>query len=328
MTDELSTQQAEPVSAPVGTTDFTAEMGKTYDRVQEPETFSRMPNEQELVGLKDHSAYENPTNEPDDIEQLPQPDDIKAPASLNAKAREHWGNLPREMQEYITQRESEAQRRISELGNEAKSVRDLGEVFERYRHIIPQQMPDGREATPHAVVESLLAAGHALQHDPENAIRYLAHHHGVDLGTLTSSQIDPQAIRQQAYAEFQAEQRAAQEQQLAQYISQFASDKPHLSQIEGELLHHVHGLKATSPHLPPQQILQMAYDKALAEHPNLDPKTKERTQTQMREAKRKADEARRQQSLNVRSATGAAPRSSGDMYSKMADIYDQIHGRH
>jgi hypothetical protein len=141
-------------------------------------------------------------------------------------------------------------------------------------------------------------------------------------------QVDAQAIRQQAYAEFQAELQQQHAQQQTTYIAKFAADKPYFSHIQNEVLYHVLALKGTNPELDYRELLRRAHDKALAEHPDLDPKTKERTQTQMREAKRKADEARRQQSLNVRSTVGAAPRSSGDMYSRMADIYDQIHGRH
>jgi hypothetical protein len=46
------------------------------------------------------------------------------------------------------------------------------------------------------------------------------------------------------------------------------------------------------------------------------------------EAKKKADAAKRLAQLNVKSSSGSSPKAaSGDMYSEMREIYEQINGR-
>lgn len=90
------------------------------------------------------------------------------------------------------------------------------------------------------------------------------------------------------------------------------------SQIEDEIEHNVFGLKARHPDWSHERILKEAHDRALASRPDLDSKT-------AADRKRRADEARRLASLNVKSKIGAAPKSTGkDMWSEMADIYDRV----
>jgi predicted chitinase len=170
---------------------------------------------------------------------------------------------------------------------------------------------------------------------------------GVDLARLAEAPVDPiQQVQQQARQEIerarqqeresilaqlqqqQQQQAAAYEQQLADFIGQFKADKPNWDEIESDLVYHVHALRATNPGLPPHEILKTAYDRALASRPEADPRAKESAQKELAERKRKANEAKRLASLNVKSMIGAAPKSVGkDMYAEMADIYDRVASR-
>ena len=141
----------------------------------------------------------------------------------------------------------------------------------------------------------LLAANDALERNPAEALQWLANHYGVDLGSLGQAPPDPQQeaqtllqqAQQEALRSFQAQQQWEQQQQqqamaqqLTQHVERFASDKPHWAELEPEILHHVSGLRATRPEMDPRDVLQTAYDKALAGRPELDASKKGRAKAQ------------------------------------------------
>ena len=186
------------------------------------------------------------------------------------------------------------------------------------------------------VMHHLLAANDALERNPAEAIQWLANHYGVDLGSLGQAPPDPQQeaqtllqqAQQEALRSFQAQQQWEQQQQqqamaqqLTQHVERFASDKPHWADLEPEILHHVTGLRGTNPEMDPREILQTAYAKALAANPQYDVAKKS-------EIKRRADEARRLASMNVKSIGGAIARSGGKNWANdLGKIYDFVQSR-
>jgi hypothetical protein len=262
-------------------------------------------------------------------EQEQQASDIPPPVSLNKAAREHWAKLPREMQEYIAGRETQAQQKITELGQRAQAAKQVDEVFEHYRETAPK-FADGRAAPPAHVMHYLLAANDALERNPAEALAYLARHYGVEMGPPANTEELRAQARQEAFAEAhqqmqhhyqmqQEQQMRATEQQLIQHVDRFASERAEQwPQIEQDVLYHIAAIRSVSPELSPQETLSRAYDKALAGRPDLD-------STKKAETKKRADEAKRLASLNVKSNSSVAARSGGKWTDTMSAVYDRLH---
>src|SRR5689334_23080830 len=90
---------------------ITADMQKTYERLQSDD------------GRADKVEGSQKTDTPVS----------KAPASWNARMAGHWSTLSKEVQDYIGQRETEAQTNMTRLGSEAKSARELSAVLDQFK---------------------------------------------------------------------------------------------------------------------------------------------------------------------------------------------------
>jgi hypothetical protein len=329
------TSSPEPVAAEASEADNMAtEMSAVFDKITAEDSSGRVPNEGQIASLNDHSVRETPANESEAKSAEQSVSEVKPPQSLNAKAREHWGSLPKEMQEYVSQRETDAQRRISELGHEAKAARTINSIIDNYSARLPEH---DRQIPREKHIELLYAANEALLANPARAIQWLAQAHNVDLAQLATP-VDPiSQARQQERAAMQAElqryhqqQQAALAQQMTGYLEKFAAEKPYWSQIENEILYHVTALRGTDPDMDYRDVLKAAVDRALKDNPGAD---KTNAQKQKAEARKKADEAKRLASLNVRSVVGKityTPKGSlaGEAMSQvMSGIYDDIQAR-
>ena len=77
------------------------------------------------------------------------------------------------MKQYIAQRETQTQQKISELGEYAKTAKELGQVFQEFADHLPKT-EDGQTIPERDTVRLLLAAHRALEENPEAALRWLA----------------------------------------------------------------------------------------------------------------------------------------------------------
>ena len=313
--------QSEPVSQPDASS-FDKSFEQVHDRVDPPRESNgqyRRPPEY---------RPEAPPSEAPELEAQEPKQTPNKPVSWSPKIAEKWGSLDPEIQQEILRREQDVQRYATKTGEAVKSAQAINAVIEDYAARLPEQ----ERAIPRQEhVKLLYAANEALRTDPVRAIQYLAQAHGVDLAQLAggqTQQAEPSAedlIRQaqeHAYAqarqqyEMQEQQRwQAQATQLAEHVNKFASDKPHWAELEPEILHHVYAARSANPEMDPRQILQTAYDKALAANPQYDVAKKS-------EIKRRADEARRIASMNVKSIGGVIARSGGKWQDDLGRIYD------
>jgi hypothetical protein len=333
----METQSPEPLA----TESVTAEPAPdtVYDR-SNPSTDARLPSEAEYPRNYEPTEGDEPTAEHvDDHAEEAEPDrqppskgEPQPPASLNAKAREQWGKLPREMQDYITQRETEAHAKITTLGNDAKASTQLSEIISRNQDVIPRG-PNGQSIPAPQILNHLLAAHRMLETNPRGALAWLSKHYNVNPAEMAEP--DPveharNAERARIEAELQRHGQVVQqqyEQQVSAELDRFAADKPHWSRVENEILYHCAAIRTTMPPMPPMQVLQMAYEKALAAHPEIDPAAQARTAAQLREARRKADDAKRAASINIRSRSSGSPAvASQSMEATMAQVYERLHG--
>jgi hypothetical protein len=250
----------------------------------------------------------------------------KMPQAWSADRAEAWAKLDASTQAYIAQRELEAQQKISELGNR-KSSDEFAPVLERYGSVIPRGQ-DGQPMAPPQVLESLLSAHHALEQNPAAAIQWLAQSYGLDLRQMaydpTAAQQQQEVVSQYAQAMQRAQAEVAQlraqqqqwqqqrQQHLYNQIFEYGKDKPHWAEIEQEAMHQIAAIRDANPGLfeiDPMGCLKEAEKRALSI-------VGVTTKNSAIEAKKKADEAKRLSSLNVRSKIGRSPSNvSGDMWS-------------
>jgi hypothetical protein len=250
----------------------------------------------------------------------------QAPNSLGDRLDlELWASTPRQVQELLLARERESAQKISEQGRELAELKkaggaaaEMGGVLQKYAGRIPNA-PDGRPMAPATVLETLLQAHDALESNPMSAIAYLAQSYGVSLAALAH---DPEAAgaQQQVVAHHQREVQQLR-QQLAQmqaqheqfqrqrfnYVHhqtlQFFEGKEYSPDLEQEIHHQVAALRDRNPALfqaDPMAVLREAEKRALKFTGHGDKSAAD-------EARKKAAEAKRLASLNVKSVVGKSP---------------------
>ena len=315
--------------APVTETDYTAEMAQTFDRLNPPDELAKVSHESELTKYSDYNVSEEPTESNEDPQQPT--DGVKAPGSLNEAMRRQWGALPREAQQWISEREAQAQQKITEQGQQLSELqRGAHAAMPHLEHV--ERIARETGLTPDATLQHWAAADHFLKTNPEGAIRYLAQAHGVDLGQFADDPQLQQAREMQAqqieamraeHAQWQ-QQREQQEQHLTAAINRFAEGKPYWPQIESQVVQQLFAMKMADPgrvQADPLGALKEAESLAIKLSGIELPERKA-------EAKKKADEAKRLASLNVRSSSSSPNVKFTSMEDEMASVYERLHGRH
>jgi len=263
-----------------------------------------------------------------------------APHSWQAEMQAKWAALPPDVQTYIAQREAEAHRAISEQG---QAVAGYQRLFDQFG------VPKGYE---HQLTQELLAAQHFLNTNPVEGLKWLAQSYGVDLNQIaqppeqaTDDLFRDPRLDKQVLPEMQRLQQTIQglaghltQQQQAAYaaergetvkiVESFAKDKPLWAEIEQDVVAEITALKATQPNMPKSQMLEKAYERALWANPAARQKHLEKIDADKRaEAAKKASEAKRIASMNVRTGASASTPASDakwDSDDAMSSLYDRI----
>jgi hypothetical protein len=347
--DDFSTSESvtsEPTSA-----DGVAESGASSTLLSDARMSAEMSRVFDAAETRDPSETPEPRYEAQ-YEAPQAPRTATRPQSLSPTAQPHWDRTPAEMQQWIAEREHQSTQKINELGQQLGELRragstqsagsaDFGDVLQRFDSVIPR-MPDGQPVPVNALLEESLTLAAMLRGSPEEralAIHTVARQAGMDLNQLAH---DPQAAaqREQAiaqhawqsaqaqFAQQQQQTQMARAQHLTSAVHNFSADKPYWGEIEGAVLGQIEAIKATEPwrlETEPMAVLKQAHDEAL-KLTGVGDKLPDRQAA----AKKKADEAKRLASLNVRSSTGRSPRNiSKDIWSSenWGDIYDRVANR-
>ena len=293
---------------------------------------------------------------------------IAAPNSWSAEAKAEWVKLPPATQAYIAQRESEIHKAFTQAGQQLKAyVEPLQPVYQALNQ--HWGVPQGREAE---VIHSWARAQHALDTNPVEALKWLAQSYNVDLSSLAGQgktaagapQGEPSVddlfkdprIDQQVLPVVQALQKqiAEQNQALRQLygtqqsreqaesqrahkhasgvIQTFKSDKPYFDELEDTITTEVRLLKQSDPELPPDKVLEIAYDnavwktKSVRERILQDQRKAEEAKSKQETAKKQAD-AKKLSSMNVRSGSPAPSTTMAGKFmddDKLSAIYDRV----
>ena len=243
--------------------------------------------------------------------------DIKAPQSWSAEKKAVWDTLAPDAKEYIAQREGEAHKAISKLGQFAKGVEPIVETLNTYKDVFESKGLSYQEG-----IKGLLDAQRLLDRDPVEGIQALAKAYGVDLGQSLTSQRDPainqlqnqveQLTAQLRTAQSETQQRQQAEQQSKQssiekVINDFSKDKADFTELEADIVANVRLLHETNPELSHAERLQMAYERAQWANPKsrqaqIERQAKDLESKRLEDAKRHAEHAGRARALNVDSA--------------------------
>lgn len=254
---------------------------------------------------------------------------VPPPQSWTAEAKAQWAKLPPEAQAYVSQREADAHKAISQLGQTVKSFEPLARIITPHADRIAS-VGD----TPAAYIEKMFAADQYLSRDPVNAIKWLADSYKVDLNALADPfalPADPQSqqLNAQLSAAFQeidqlkrmlndtrqvvhgreTQEQMARQSQVESTIESFAADKPDFDSLETEILTLIPAVKKSKPDLSHKDVLQEAYDRARWANPATRQKLidQQRTEAEAKRldaAKSAAANAKRSAAINV---NGSAP---------------------
>jgi valyl-tRNA synthetase len=337
-----------PAIAEEGLSGIEATMAEAFDRLNPPrEGNGQFKGNEEPAAEVAESEPAETVSEQEPAVEAKEPDKpaIQRPQSWSSDVDELWATLPPKAQEIIAKRESEAHKRITELGEVAKTAEPIKDVLE------PLQRASARMGLPPGEgLKLLLAADDYLARDPVSAIQWLAQQSGVDLsrfGSAKSEQAESapevSALNQKiahlermlsdtSYRIQQREQHElqTQTQSLQSLVDEFAKGKDYWPEIEAEVVAQIRAIKMDNPSMDPKATLEKAHERALKLNDDVrnrltEAKRKEEEAKKAADTKRKAEEAKRLASMNVRSVDGKAPKAPRkSLEEEMAEVYDRV----
>jgi len=269
--------------------------------------------------------------------EKPEQPAIAAPNSWTKEAKDQWSKLPPEVQRYVAAREEQVHQAFSEVGPKVKAFDAVHEVIAPHMDRIRAE-----GVTPPQYLNNLFAADHMLARDPVGFIRHVAQVKGIDLASLFDpfAQPDPQTgqwqqqnfalqaevsnLRQQLAAmneRVTGREQAEQQSQLNHYnamIEQFASDKADWAAIGmPALATAIRSVQMDNPDLPPQDVLEEAYDRARWANPVtrkalISAQAAAERAKRLEDAKKSAAQAKRASSINVNGTVAGRGQASLD----------------
>ena len=288
---------------------------------------------------------EGHTQEAGKVEQAGKPA-IDPPASWSRETRELWAKLPPEAQEVVAKRESEAHAQISRLGQTARAAEPLLNVIEQNRELFSR-----RNVQPEQGVAALLNAQRKLDENPVAAIGWLAQQYGVDLSMFANAdgsqsaqspqvamlQAEIASMRQQlaetssTVRQTQAERQANELARHQSAVDAFLNGKSLTESDESELVVLIASERQFNPGKNAEQLLQDAWETFQARSPErrqkmIEQQISEAQAKRDEEAKKKATEAKKLASINVRSTPATSPNAK-TMDDTLQEISRRVDGR-
>ena len=359
MSDLQTAQPASDTSAGGQTASASSEnlddaLSRVYDEMQKPasEPAADIAEAKDAPAESTEAAAETP---PDAATTTPE---VRPPHAWAAEYKGSFGQIPQKLQQYIAQRETEAQRQITKHGMAVREYEPLRQTFDEYR----QSVPRGKEAE---VTRNLLQAQAYIDRDPVAGIAELARVYGINPNQLAQrlglqaqqqqtrdpsqdavddlfrdSRLDKEVmpVVQTLKAQNEALQRELYEiknglqrresTELSQRqravegtINEFARDKSDWNEVAEEVVAEVAVLKQRNPGADPKSLLEQAYDRARWKIPEI----RDRIQTDQRKAeeakalKTAAEDAAKAKKLASMNVRSGASASTGTFDGKWDD---------
>jgi hypothetical protein len=231
---------------------------------------------------------------------------IDPPRSWSAEMQAKFAALPPEVRNYVAERDKEVFRQVSQMGAQIKADEPVRQVLQEHQDYL-QRIGH----TPETALKQFFNVSRGLDQNPVAILKYLADAYRVDLRKLALSQqqapaptpTDPRTEVRIRRMEVEAEQRrqaeqVSREQSVMTAIEKYAQDKahPHFDALEEEIIAQLPGIRALNPYLSPEQLLDMAYEKARWAHPTV------RQRILMDQQKASAEKARAEQEKHIKDA--------------------------
>lgn len=273
---------------------------------------------------------------------------IQAPHSWTAEKKPEFEALPRSVQEYIVQRESELESIFQRKSGEAAQLRQRFEPFDAVLQDYSSELSTMGVKEPSQYLRDLIEGDLLIQKDPQTAILRLAEMGGVDLAKLNElrdsgqmSANDPlmsrldrlerqysqrerelSRVEQQRQYEFLNQQKA----QLDKEINDWAQAKdqsgnllrPYVEQVKMNMESFVDAVRAEKPNAKPLEIVQEAYDIAVSRHPEIQALVKK--ENEQKEQQRKIAEAREKASAAKRASSSVSGAPTGNVFRKKSNL--------
>jgi hypothetical protein len=262
---------------------------------------------------------------------------IPMPRSWSADATEVWSKVPRAAQEMFVKRDTEANTKISQQGQQLKTYEPVSKLLEQAGEVGTKYGMQG-----HEVVAEMIRANAYLERDPLSAIRDLADAYEVDLRQLgVTGQAAPESAlqaqvhalqqrlrgfehNQDALAQRESETRTA---SLQVQVEDFAKDKADFAELEKVIHRQILALKADpeTAGMSPLDMLKQAYEEARWASPAtrdrvLKESKEKEEKARLEEAKKRAADAKKSQPFMVKSsvANTSVPKTMDDTLTEIA----------
>lgn len=266
---------------------------------------------------------------------------IDAPQSWSSDMRSEWASLPPKAQEYILQRERQAHETISRQGQVVKAFEPIGEVINHFAETFKRndlhpaegfaRLLEVENRLAHDAVGTVVDIARAYNVDPQELIAQLAQAYGVqqsqdasaaspEINRLKQALMQTQDQVRQLSSGFSAQQQQSEQAMraaLQSEIDDFAKDKPHFNRVALEMANQIKADQTMG--------LAEAYDLAVYKDKELraqlgQEQAKKAEAKRIEDAKKKAAEARRSGSVNVKStpASGTNPKTMDDTLREVA----------
>lgn len=336
--DEAASETSVDNAAPM---DMDAQLEAIYDRANAPEPD---PNKPETEAEGDDADDEiQASDEPDDDADKPETEEgeqetpvIDPPKFWSADMKEQWSNLPPQIQEYVSQREREAQVQISRMGNELGRAKPVVETVAKYQHEFDRHGVSFQDG-----MERLMQAQRILDQNPLQGLAAIAQTYGINLAQAFSPQqqnVDPNyAAMQQRYQQMHA---ALTNQQREQYAQQIAEQRQlsewaqsHLAEwADGkEYLDHVREDMAVLLQSGRASDFDDAYEKACWANPEIRSKiTAQQAEAEAKERQKAEEKAAKEAKLKAKTNSGkrvaTKARPTADMLDDdyLSRLYDSV----
>lgn len=207
-----------------------------------------------------------------------------------------------DVQRIVASKLDETHRKLSDAGRKIAAYRDLDEsLAPRKQQLALAGISEGQ------YLKQIMTAADMLDANPVHGLKYFIRHYGIDPSSLIDAPGQaPDPVREELetikahLAQQQQAEVTRQQAQLSFAIESFRNAKdaqgkalrPHLDAVQAELVPLIHAVRAQTPNLTPEQVLQEAYDRAVYANPQTRQLVSQ-TQAQKAEAERiaKAREA-------------------------------------
>lgn len=311
---EEETQESEPQEAP-SAVEQTSEAQAALDKARDDKgRFAKAPKVKKSQEQISPQSQEVPT-----LGAVAAPP-IEPPVSWRADKKAAFGTLPREVQEYIAQRENELTRGFQQT---RQQYAEIERVMEPYA----QDLQQAGHPVPHIIRQSL-EWNRALKANPAEAIQQIAAMNGLEIKGLARAQQVPQnpqlswlsqkvqTLEQRLQMEEQAKQHALTSQLQAQ-VDAFrqATDEsgkakyPHYATLEEDIALLIPRVAKERKGASTQEILSESYARAV----RANPQTWNEFQKEL-EAKRLTEsQARVQRAKIAGSSVAGSPTSAGNV---------------